>query len=100
MRVVRTHSFRGRRYRIKFTADGLPRGYYGQCDPPTARHPTIVIRPGLSKQEKLYTIVHEAMHACYWDIAEVAIEGAADDIARLLLRLGYSDSHVKGDEDA
>jgi len=92
MRPVRTHSFRGRRYNIRFDRSTLKRKELGICDAPTAgKNKTIVIRPNLPGRDRLDTIVHEALHACYWDMDEVAIDEAATDIAKLLWRLGYRD---------
>jgi len=92
MRPVKTHSFRGRRYNIRFDRQPLGRGHLGVCDAPTAgRNKTIVIRPNLSDRDKLDTAVHEALHACYWDMDEEAVNEGASDIAKFLWRLGYRD---------
>ena len=40
-------------------------------------------------EERLEVLIHEMLHAAYWDLDESAIEGAAADVARVLWRLGY-----------
>lgn len=42
-----------------------------------------------SERDRLDTVIHEALHACFPDMREEAITQSARDIARLLDRLGY-----------
>lgn len=60
----------------------------GSCCPPTARNKEIRIRKTLRGERLLEVIIHEVLHACFWDIDEDAIESAARDLARVLYRLG------------
>ena len=43
----------------------------------------------LKGQDRLSVIIHELLHSCYWDMDEEAIHHPAEDIARVLWRLGY-----------
>jgi len=82
------HSFRGHRYRMQFNRkirfDGL-------CDPLTKKNKAIKFRRGLSGLDKLETYIHEALHACYPDLCEDAVEEGAISIALFLDRLGYDE---------
>lgn len=79
--------FRGRRWRLSW-APNLG-GDYGRCDAPHAKGKTIYIRLGQGQEDELDTLIHEALHACAWDLDEQAITDAASDIARFLRRCGY-----------
>ena len=84
MHLVRTHTFRGKRWRFLWeTVRGNAVGY--------AERPgqTIQIDPRYCGRELLETIIHESLHACLWDLDEEAVTMTARDIARLLWRLGY-----------
>ncbi len=35
------------------------------------------------------TIIHEVLHAGHWDLKEDAVEELANDIERILTKLGY-----------
>lgn len=62
---------------------------YGDCSNP--QYPDKMIRyyVGLTGQIRLDILIHEMLHACFWDVREQGIEEAATDISRLLWRLGY-----------
>jgi hypothetical protein len=59
------------------------------CDPPDRTRRTIRIREGLSPERELDVLIHEMLHAAYWDLCEEAIEATATDIAHALFELGY-----------
>ena len=62
----------------------------GDCDPPTAKNKTIRISNKLPEREELEVTIHECLHAADWHKDEVSwIEPVADDIARLLWKLGW-----------
>lgn len=65
------------------------RGYRGHCDPPAWSGKTIVVDSRLAGEEELEVTIHEALHAASWDLAEECVVETANDIARLLWRLGY-----------
>ena len=86
-RAVKTHRIRGRRYHIRW--DGKNKKVYGTADAPTKAHPTITIYKYLKGRSLLYALLHESLHACFWDMDEEAVTEAATDISHLLWRLGY-----------
>ena len=61
----------------------------GLCDAPDRRSKKIKINKQLSGRIKLEIIIHEALHACAWDLDEEAVSETAKDISRLLWREGY-----------
>lgn len=67
----------------------LPDGTDGLCEPPGRPGKRIKIRKDMGAKDELETLIHEMLHACYWDLDEKAVEEAARDIARALWRLGY-----------
>lgn len=77
---------RGTTYRVK----AARLRDYGDCDNPQAKRPTIRIgNKAFSKAPLLLDVlIHEALHACFWDLKEEAIADAAEDIAVLLIALG------------
>jgi hypothetical protein len=84
--LPKTHVFRGRRYTFaKFKA----RGHDGECEDPS--HPGCQMDIPLAGKTKrdLEVIIHEGLHACYWDLDEGPVEEASVDIAGLLWRLGW-----------
>jgi len=84
MRVV----IRNKAYQFQFVPK-IEQGAKGMCDSPSAAGKRIRVLERLSGQDRLETIIHEILHACYWDMDEEAIHHPAADIARILWRLGY-----------
>jgi hypothetical protein len=78
---------RGKRYRLLYTR--LPDDAFGLCDAPDTEGKRIRIRKGLRGRQELDTLIHEMLHAAYWDMDEGAVHDAAHDIAAVLWRLGY-----------
>ena len=64
-------------------------GCRGDCDSPESRGKRIRISRSLKGEEQLEVLIHEFLHAAYWDMDEEAVESAAADIARALWKLGY-----------
>ena len=65
-------------------------GSAGKCDDPATSDKEIVVKKEANDPlEELDTILHEALHATYWDIKERDIASGARAIARFLWRLGY-----------
>lgn len=83
---VRTHKFRGHVWRL-----GRVRsvGERGGCEGPHVPGKEIDIPVNGGRLTDLDTCIHEALHACFWDMAEEAVSEAASDIARLLWRLNW-----------
>jgi hypothetical protein len=82
---------RGKRYRLRYQR--LPADAFGMCDPPDAEDKAIRIRKGIKGRQELDTLIHEMLHAAYWDMDEGAVNDAAHDIAAVLWRLGYRKHH-------
>jgi hypothetical protein len=82
---------RGRRYRIllatKLGSDNAPLD--GDCSNPI--YPDRIIRyyVGLRGENRLNVLIHEMLHACFWDVREEGIEEASTDASRVLWRVGY-----------
>jgi len=85
MKRIRSHVFRGRRWKIEYSrmrnADGL-------CDPPNLPEKTLTLRSGLTGRDAVEVAIHEGLHACLWDLDETTVEETARDITALLVRIG------------
>lgn len=77
-----------RRWRLLFANPG--NGNDGICDPPSTPHKAIRIRPSLSRYPTRLAevVIHECLHAEGWPLDEDFVTQAAEDIARVLDRLG------------
>lgn len=82
---------RKRRYRIllatKLGPENDPRD--GDCSSPSSPDKIIRYHVGLKGERRLDVLIHEILHACFWDVREEGIEEAASDIARVLWKVGY-----------
>ena len=67
----------------------LPPDADGLCD---FHGRSIKIRKSLRGERQLEVIIHELLHGCHWDLDEQAITETAEDLARVLYRLGYRKS--------
>lgn len=81
MKLIKTHTFNGRKYRI--ILDNLD----GNCD--TDNDYWLIVERDLSKLVGFETVIHESLHACDWRMKEDKVNIIAKDIARFLWRLGY-----------
>jgi len=61
----------------------------GECDSPDTNGKEIRIATDLKKQDELEIIIHELLHAADWSKEEEWVEVIADDIARVLSKLGW-----------
>ena len=61
----------------------------GLCD---AGSKTITVRQSLTGERELEVMIHELLHACHWDLSEETITETAEDLARVLHRLGYKNT--------
>ena len=83
----RTARIGGKRWRVRFLpAAVFSRGCDGDC---SIRSNTIRIKRNLKGRSMLESLIHETLHAAHWQIAEECVAETADDLARLLWRLGY-----------
>ena len=88
MRPIRSATFRGRRWAVQFCKPADPR-YHGLCEGPGTPDKTISLDERMVGLGLLDLAIHEALHACVWDLDEDAVTETAWDIARFLHRLGF-----------
>ena len=86
MKPVRTHTFSGQRYRIEIV---VLRHVEGDIDQPRTKGKTIRIKKGLRGVQLLEVLVHEALHACFPELSEEAVERAGHDISTFVHRHGF-----------
>ena len=69
----------------------------GSCDAPTDKNKQIKIAPRLRKDQRrlMEVVVHELIHASDWSKDETWVEPVAEDIARVLWKLGYRRSEPR-----
>lgn len=85
--MIKTHTFRGLRYRI------ITQKLDGFAEVPGYESRGLYIDPELSPKAYLETAIHEAMHCEDFDIAEQVIDRRAKSLTRWLWRLGYRRSN-------
>lgn len=83
--MIKSHVFRGTRYKFFFRAP-RNKNHWGTC---SYTKKEIEVRPSLNPEDKLNCIIHEALHACFPDLIDEAIDESATCVAKLLMRLGY-----------
>ena len=81
--MIRSHRFRGKRFGVRFEARPGPAGAH--C----THNTELVFRNRVDAARELEWFIHEALHACLWDLDETAIHETARDLARFLWRLSY-----------
>ena len=64
-------------------------GVLGICEAPAVPFKKIIIDADLEGEELLEVLIHEQLHACFWNIDEEDVSESARDIARNLTRLGF-----------
>lgn len=89
------HKFRGNKYLIQFT-NRLSKVIFGDCDSPYSKERKIRIRKDLDDEKLLEISIHEALHACFFDIDDSVITETAKDISEFLIKLGYTRKLNKG----
>ena len=62
----------------------------GECDSPDTNGKEIRIATDIKNQDELEVIIHELLHAADWSKDEEWVEVIADDIARILWKLGWN----------
>ena len=81
MRVV----IRGWKWIIRSSRRRL-KNMWGWCD---SDKRTIVLCRTLKGRRHLDTVIHELLHAAFYDLDEEAVRESATDIANVLWRMGY-----------
>ena len=77
----------GRRWRL--VRGRLPKDCDGLCDDPATKNKAITVGANLKGERELAVLIHEALHAAGWHIDEGFVTRFAEDVARMLHRLGY-----------
>lgn len=84
---MKFHSFRGKRWRIE--RKGI-KGRWGECENPEIKDKRLIIPKAKHGPKILLEVaIHEALHACMWDLNEEPIFDSARDIAKFLWKLGF-----------
>jgi hypothetical protein len=87
-RRTKTINLRGKRYKFLRTKL-LPKDSWGICTDPSFTKREIKVHKNLKGLKEFEVIVHEMLHACFWDIDEQVIKQVGIDISRALWDLGY-----------
>lgn len=61
----------------------------GLCDHPEEPGRTIRVARHLKDAEELEVLLHEMLHAAFWDLDESVVESVADDLGAALWKYGY-----------
>ena len=77
----------GKYWRLRFAAN--MKDYGDMVDPGKAEGRLIRIGTWQGAEDTLDTVIHEALHAARPELDEAAVHETANDISRLLWRLGY-----------
>ena len=77
----------GKYWRLRFAAN--MKDYGDMVDPGKADGRLIRIGTWQGEADQLDTIIHEALHASLPLLDEAAVHATANDLSRLLWRLGY-----------
>lgn len=85
---------RKRRYRVLLATKlgSCEEPLDGDCSNPIFPGRLIRYYVGLKGEHRCNVLIHEMLHACFWDVREEGIEESASDIARVLWRIGYRNS--------
>lgn len=77
----------GKYWKLRFAAN--LRDYGDMNDPGRASGRLIRVGTWQGEEDTLDTIIHEALHASRPELDEAAVNATANDLSRLLWRLGY-----------
>ena len=86
---VKSSKFRGKKYKIKWQKVRSKEPAWGNCDAPVVKAKSITIDPSLPAKEELRICIHEALHACMWDLGEETVHETSEDISHFLWRCGW-----------
>lgn len=79
---------RGKKYKIQKTGK-VGEDLWGYCTDPNFTNRLIKIHKLLENSEELETIIHEMLHACFWDLDEEVINEVGKDMSQALWKMGY-----------
>lgn len=83
--MIKSHTFRSKRWNIIESPSELG----GECGAPHIKGREMIIPINGDSKNDLDTIIHESLHACLWDLGEESVQESAEDIARIIWRLGW-----------
>jgi hypothetical protein len=81
-------SLRGKRYKIQKTGK-ISSNLWAYCTDPKFTNRLIKIHKILENYEELETLIHEMLHACFWDLDEEVISEVGRDLSKALWKMGY-----------
>ena len=97
-RTLFHQQFRGNKYRVvKVNKKALT--FAGNCEAPNKKGRKMNIPTGHNPQS-LEIQIHEALHACFWDLDDPSVDGAALSIGQFLWKLGWRNVSVPKSEGA
>lgn len=73
---------KGVKYRIKWHK--MSAKYYGLCDDPKSDKPQIQIEDDLNRRMTINLIIHEVLHAFFWNVPEKKVNKFANVASRLI----------------
>lgn len=86
MLSTRTVKILGKVWKLRYVSI---KKYYGECDPPSFPNKEIRIAKGLSSEKELEILLHEMLHAAFWNLDESTVDRVAKDFSKALIKLGY-----------
>lgn len=89
MDIYFSHKFRDRTWKIVKSRFRKKTKILGECDDPCNTDRIMKIPVNGDTAEDLATCIHEAGHACLWDLDEIAIIEMSESIADFLWKLGW-----------
>ena len=93
---MRRFKLNGRQLRILFVR--FRRNYHGLCDPPGVTPREIWVDRRLRGRKLLEIVLHEVIHARFWELPERDVRNLALDLSRLIIRLGFRECPVARQE--
>lgn len=89
MRQIKTHTFNHHRYVVAMWP------VKGLTDVCRSSPLTLALNTKEPEKRLLATTIHEALHACDWNMSEKKVDRISKDIGSFLWRLGYRQTHGK-----
>jgi hypothetical protein len=91
VKKIKSHTFRGKRYKIKWKYIPKKEEAIGFCTSPDVKDKHIIIDPKNANLELLRAAIDEGIHACLWDLDNDAVSEMSESISRFIWRLGFRD---------
>ena len=81
-------NIRGKRYKFQRTSL-VGNDCWGYCTDPSFSNGIIKVHSQLTGDQELEFIIHEMIHACFWDLDESVVREVGHDLSKALWRMGY-----------